>query len=240
MKAFLRILASLAVACLCQVSAQTGFTLNLGGATNAETIKSSMVFSGGGVSATARSWSISRTDPRGEFTRSEIVQWSPGIGSKNSSEAITTVPYVPYYVDNEDHYDLILFVFDQKVELTSLSLTPSGKTLDTDVSYWFGNVDPNVSLTGDNGSGFSSFGFGSMNSSDTSPGSSARSFNLTGAPTGGVNALLVGARVFGDSDFDRFKISAIRGDTVVNAVPEPGATGLIALGFVLAGIRRRR
>ena len=239
MKAQLRFVVTLAVACLGQAFAQTSFTLNLGGAAGVETIRNSMVFSGGGVSATARSWSISRSGTNPKLAQSEVVQWAPGLGSKNSSETITTIPYVPYYVDNQDHYDFILFVFDRKVDLTSLSVNPSGNTFDTDASYWFGNVATGVSLTGKDLSELTPLGFGTQKNNDTSPDNLARTFNLTGAPTGGVNALLVGARFSGDSDFDRFKISTVRGNTIA-VVPEPGAVGLVALGFVLAAIRRRR
>ncbi|QTN33897.1 PEP-CTERM sorting domain-containing protein [Akkermansiaceae bacterium] len=239
MKTTLRICASLFVVCLGQAFAQTSFTLNLGGPANVETIRNSMIFSGGGVSATARSWSISQTGTLPKLAQSEVVQWEPGIGSKNSSEVITTVPFVPYYVDNKDHYDFILFVFDRNVDLTSLSINPSGNNFDTDASYWFGNVNSNISLTGKDLSELSSLGFGLRKDNDTVPSTLARTFSLTGGPTGGANALLVGARVTGDADFDRFKISTIRGNTVT-AIPEPSMLGLLAAGVALIAFRRRR
>ncbi len=238
MKAPSRLVALISLALLGQVSAQKSFTLNLGGSANTETIKNSMMFSGGGVSAIARSWSVSKTESNAKLAQSEVVQWSPGLGSKNSSEQIKDIPYVPYYVDNEDHYDFILFVFDQKVDLTSLSVTPSGKTFDTDVSYFFGNVNEKISLTGVGLNELPKLGFGSQLNNNTSPNNAARSFGIK-TPEGGINAILVGARIGGDSDFDRFKVSTIRGNTIT-AVPEPSAVGLIALGCVMASLRRRR
>lgn len=169
--------------------------------------------------------------------RSEVVQWAPGIGSKNSSEAITSVPYVPYYVDNEDHYDLVLFVFDKNVDLSSVFLNPSGNTFDTDVTYWFGNVAQDVDLTGiSSQERLEALGFGSAFNDDTSPSSSTRSVALT-TPVDGVNALLVGARIGGDSDFDRFKIASVNGTTVV---PEPSSFLLIGLAGMTMLMRRKR
>jgi len=236
MKTALRTVAPLIVACICQASAQTSFALNLGGPDNVETIMNSMVFANNGVSATAKAWSISRTASNATLQTSQVVRWSPGIGVKNSSETITNVPYVPYYVDNEDHYDFVLFVFDRKVDVSTVRVTPSSGTFDTDVTYWFGNTSPSVSLTGSTLANLSSLGFGSAINSDTSPSNSARNISLS-IPSTGVNAILIGARISGDSDFDRFKVATVSGVTVV---PEPASMGLLAFGAAIAMLRRRR
>ncbi len=236
MKTFLHVCALLSVLTLGRASGQNSFHLNLGGANGVETISNTLVFSGNGVSATAKSWSVSRTGSGPTLQRSELVRWSPGIGSKNSTETITNVPYVPYYVDNQDHYDLVLFYFDKKVDLSSVSLNPSGNNFDTDATYWFGNVSSDLSLTGKTLSNLTSLGFGNAMNSDTSPSRNSRSIALN-TPAGGVNALLIGARVGGDSDYDRFKISGVNGTTVV---PEPSAAMLCGLAGMTMLLRRKR
>ncbi|MEP2775104.1 MAG: PEP-CTERM sorting domain-containing protein [Luteolibacter sp.] len=236
MKTIPRICALIAIFSYGHAFGQNSFQLNLGGVNGAETIANSFVFSGNGVSATAKSWSISRTGTAPTLQRSEIVQWGPGLGSKNSSEVITDTPYVPYYVDNQDHYDLILFVFDKQVDLTSINLNPSGKNFDTDVSYWFGNVSSDINLTGKSLADLSALGFGSIHHDDTAPSTSSRNVGLT-SPADGVNALLVGARVGGDSSFDYFKLSTVNGTTVV---PEPSAAMLCGLAAMTLLVRRKR
>ena len=235
MKAQVRAIAFLFIACLGQASAQKAFSLNLGGPSNVESIKSSIVFSGGGVSATARAYSINRTDPNWVFTNSNVVQWSPGLGVQNSSETSDPMDLVPRYIDNEGSYDFILFIFDRKVDVTSFTVTPSGKNFDTDVTYLFGNVSQSLNLNGVSAGNLSSAGFGSAVSNDTPISNLSRNI-ATSSPTGGVNALLVGARVGGDTDFDRFKLSVING----NAVPEPSSTMLLGAGLaLLVSVRRR-
>ncbi len=233
MKTFPHVCALLSVLTLGHASGQDSFNINLGGAYGAENISNTLVFSGGGVTATAKSWSTQRSSPT--LQRSQLVQWSPGIGSKNSTETITNVPYVPYYVDNEDHYDLVLFRFDRTVDLSSVFLDPSNKEFDMDVTYWFGNVASDVSLTGKTLSGLSSLGFGNAIHDDTSPSKNVRRVSLT-SPVNGVNALLIGARVGGGSVHDRFKIAAVHGTTV----PEPGAVMLGGLAGITMLLRRRR
>ena len=63
-----------------------------------------------------------------------------------------------------------------------------------------------------------------------------RTFGIS-SPTGGVNAMLIGARVGGDSNFDRFKITTITGATVI---PEPSSLGLALGSLALLLVRRRR
>ncbi len=233
MKSITRLLVSLFVACLGQLNAQTSLNFNLGGP--GESISDSFIYASGGVTATATAFSVNRSTPGAAFEKSQVVRWSPGIGVKNSSETITNVPYVPYYVDNQDHYDFVLFVFSDKVDVTSVRIHPSAGTFDLDASYWLGNIMPDTNLGGDSFSDLAGLGFGSRIDNDSSPSNSPRTFGVA-TPTGGVNALLIGARINGDADFDRFKISSIDGTTVI---PEPSTAGLLAcsLGFAL---RRRR
>ncbi len=238
MKTLLTIAASLAVSIPGILHAQDSFVLSLKGPNNVETVKNSMTFSGNGLTATARAYSIDRSDPNFVMVNSQIVQWSPGIGVRNSTEPASTTSFTPSYVDNEAKYDFVLFVFNRKVDLSSVSITPSGQSFDTDVSYLFGNVDSNIDLNGVSAGNLGALGFGSVKSDDTVVSSASRTVS-TISPVGGVNALLFSARVGGDSTIDRFKISTISGNSI-SPVPEPGTTGLIAVGFILASVRRRR
>jgi hypothetical protein len=232
MKTLTRTLASLFLAAALS-QAQSSLNFNLGGP--GETIQDDFIFASGNVTATATAWSISRTAQNPVFQQSEIVQWSPGIGVKNATETITDVPYVPYYVDNEDHFDFVLFIFSEKVDLTQVKLHPSSGTFDLDASFWLGNIDPATNLTGDLLADLSSLGFGSRIDSDGTVSNSSRFIDVT-TPVGGVNALLIGAKIGGDPDFDRFKISEIQGVTVI---PEP-SSAVMLLGALALAVRRRR
>lgn len=233
MNALARTIVSSCLVLSSQLGAQTSLDFNLGGP--GETIQDQFIFSSGGVTATATAWSISRTAQNPAFEQAELVQWSPGIGVKSGSEVITNVPYVPYYVDNEDHYDFVLFIFSKKVELSTVKIHPSSGTFDLDASYWLGNIDSSLDLTGDSLASLISSGFGSRIDNDGTVSNSPRYVNVV-TPTGGVNALLFGARIGGDANFDRFKISAIGGSTVI---PEPGSA-MLALGSLALAIGRRR
>ncbi len=228
------LVASLSLGLICQLSAQTGLNFNLG--SPGETIADHMVFTSGDVTATATAWSVNRSAMASGFAESELVSWSPGIGVKNSSEVITDTPYVPYYVDNQDHYDFVLFIFSEKVDITRVRVSPSGRSFDLDASYWLGNVNPNFDLTGDLFADLSGHGFGSQINNDGVVSNAPRNIEIT-TPGNGVNALLIGARMGGDSDFDRFKISTISGSTMV---PEPSSFALVAGSLALLVGRRRR
>jgi hypothetical protein len=228
-----RLFVSLFFACIAPLCAQTSLNFNLGGP--GETIKDQFVFADGGVTATATAFSVSRTISGATLQDSKVVQWSPGIGVKNSSEVITDVPYVPYYVDNQDHYDFVLFVFSGQVDVTSVKISPSSGTFDLDASYWLGNIAADTDLSGASFAGLASLGFGSRIDNDSVASGSSRSFGIH-TPTGGVNAMLIGARVGGDANYDRFKISTVQG---VAVIPEPSTAGLLVCSLALA-MRRRR
>ncbi len=236
MKTIKCLFASLFLISIGQLTAQTSFTLNLGGPDPVETIQNSFIFADGTIKATATAWSISGAAANPSFMQSEVVQWSPGLGVKNSSEVITDTPYVPFYVDNENHYDFVLFIFSGKVDIMHVAINPSGRTFDLDASFWLGNVNPALNLTGQSLEGLDALGLGSPLSNDAAASNSPRSVPVV-TPTGGVNALLFGARVNGDVNLDRFKISSVSGTTVI---PEPSSAALAMMlgGFALC--RRKR
>lgn len=234
MNALSRIVVSSCLALSSQLVAQTSLDFNLGGP--GETFHESMIFANGGVTVTATAWSLSRTAQNPIFQQGELVQWSPGIGVKSGAETITNVPYVPYYVDNEERYDFVLFVFSRKVELSTVKIHPSSGTFDLDASYWLGNVDSSLDLTGDSLSSLIATGFGSRINDDGVVSHAPRILDIM-TPAGGVNALLFGARIGGDANIDRFKISALGGSTVI---PEPSSAMLTLGALGLAMGRRRR
>ncbi len=243
MKTIMPVLACLLALWSPRAAGQTSLSLNLGAA--GETVRDQMTFSNGGLTATATAWSLSRLSGDAVFERSEVVQWSPGLGVKNPYEFITDTPYVPFYVDNRDHYDFILFVFSESVEIKSVSVSPSAGTFDLDVSFWMGNVSGTPDLAGDSFADLAGLGFGARIDNDWYSSNASRTIGIT-SPDGGVNALLFGARVNGDSTFDRFKISTIGVTTIpqspenIGLVPEPGSAALLAFGAACLGFRRRR
>ena len=234
MKIIARLSVSFALVFAAQLSAQTGLQFNLGGP--GEVIQDRFIFANNGVTATATAWSADRTETNPVLHVSEVVQWSPGIGVKNASETITDVPYVPYYVDNQNHYDFILFVFSAPVDISSVRLNPSAGTFDLDASYWLGNIDPAANLSGRAFTGLAGLGFGPRINSESIASNTSRDVAIN-TPAGGVNAILFGARVSGDAEFDRFKISTIQGCTVI---PEPGTAALLLGSLLLVAGRRRR
>ncbi len=98
-----------------------------------------------------------------------LIQWGPGLGVKQASEFIAGTPYVPFYVDNEDHYDFMLFVFSQKVDINQVQISPSGNTFDLDVSFWLGNVDASFNLNGEAFSDLPIAGFGTRADNNWTP-----------------------------------------------------------------------
>lgn len=223
MKTLLAALACWSLAVLCRTEAQNSVSFNLGAP--GETITDQLIYSNNGLTATATAWS--RPVSGGMFEQSQLAQWSPGIGVKSAGEVITSVPYVPFYTDNETYYDFVLFVFDRPVEIDQVKVHPSGNTFDLDVSYWLGNIDPSLDLAGAGFNDLSGLGFGPRIDDDVPAGNAARWVNVN-SNTGGINALLVGARVSGDSGIDRFKIQTL---DVTPAIPEPASALMSILGI---------
>lgn len=223
----------IAISCLLvlasRLGAQTSLSLDLG--KSGETTANTLVFAGDGLNAVATGWSAPRSG--GSFQQAELLQWSPGIGVKSAGETITNVPYVPYYVDNETSYDFVLFIFDSSVEIDRVRINPSGNYFDRDVSYWMGNIDPSLDLSGATLGSLASLGFGTRIDNDSTIANTSRWVDVN-SNTGGMNALLVGARVGGDADYDRFKIQTLE----VTMIPEPSS--LLLLGAALPLLARRR
>lgn len=219
-----RLFVSLLIACVAQVSAQTSLSFNLGAP--GTTIQDQFVFADGGVTATATAYSSSQTSFDSLFEDSQIVQRNPGIGVRNPP---------PNYRDYQNHYDFVLLVFSEQIDITSVDIRPSTGAFDLDTFYWLGNIITDTDLDGVSFAGLTTLGFGSRIDNDSVTNSAPRSFGIT-TPSGGVNALLIGARIGSNAHYDNFKIAAIHGMTVI---PEPTTAGLLVCSLAFA-LRRRR
>ncbi len=170
-----------------------------------------------GTSVTASAWTHNGSSLFSSF----LGHWAPGIGVQFPGDG-------SHRVDNSGYKDFVLFVFNSPVDLESVRLQD---TSDTDVSYWYGNVAPGLDLSGADYSDLASLGFSSR--VDDNGSTSARTVSLVPTP-GGVNALLLGAKI-SDSN-DSFKIKSIS----ATVVPEPSSMLLGALGVFGLALRRRR
>ena len=131
--------------------------------------------------------------------------------------------------------EFVLFQFSQAVDPASISITTYNQS-DLDVSYYLGNVMPNVSLTGVNLAELAGLGFGGRIDDDVNSSATSRTVSIVN--NAGVNALLVGARISGDSGADYFKIKQLSVDTV-SGVPEPGTFLMTGAALVALGMVRR-
>jgi hypothetical protein len=187
-----------------------------------------MMFETGGVTVTATAWS--HTQGANEALEAAgLGQWSTGLGVQNPNERSGSPDH---QVSNADGNDFVLFVFDAPMDVETVRIDPYGEH-DRDVTYWSGNVDPSLGLTGATYSDLAALGFGPQQDDTSSSSESAR--NVPIATADNINALLFGARIEGTPE-DYFKIAKITGAVV----PEPGTAILAALGLAGALLRRRR
>lgn len=181
----------------------------------------------------------------------EIGLFGTGIGVCNRDEGAGCNNPI-HQADNIGADDFVLFLFDQQVMFESITVDPFG-TYDTDVSYWVGTVDLTTILdpatvvgnvitgggilTLGDGEDFETQGFNPQVDSD-GPTTNSAVMHALGGVSG--NALLFGPRrdTSGKYDDDRFKIQALKIDSVV--IPVPAAAWLFGSAlFGLVGLRRR-
>jgi hypothetical protein len=195
-----------------------------------------------GVTVTVTAWGLTghsdttfQTANLGDYTGTNL-----GLGVCNQNEG-KNCDSPTHQVDNAGANDFVLFQFSSVITSPiTITITPYG-TYDRDVTYYTGNAASGLNLTGDALSGLSALGLTNVQNSDSTVSSNSRTVTLN--VSGGVNSILFGARVGGDSNDDYFKINGLTAN--VSAAPEPatsafaGAT-LIALAALSRRVNRRR
>ncbi len=190
-----------------------------------------------GVTVTVTAWGLTghsdttfQTANLGQYTGTNL-----GLGVCNQNEG-NNCDSPTHQVDNAGANDFVLFQFSSV--LTSpitITITPYG-TYDRDVTYYTGTAASGLNLTGDALSGLSAVGLGNMQNSPSSISSSTRTVTLT--ISGGINSILFGAAVAGDSNPDYFKINGLTAN--VSGAPEPATNALVGATLVgLCALARR-
>jgi hypothetical protein len=188
-------------------------------------------FSSSGLNVTATAWSLPTSSA--DFAAAQLGRATNyGLWACNTGEGINCSS-PEHQIDNVGGMEFVLFQFSQAVDPSSISITTYSQA-DLDVSYYLGNVASNLSLASVNLAELAGLGFGGRINDDVNSYATSRTVSIVN--NGGVNALLVGARISGDSKADYFKIQQLSVNTVSD-VPEPGTflmTGaaLFALGLV--------
>ena len=190
-------------------------------------------FSSSGVDVTATAWSLPTLSA--DFAAAQLGRATNyGLWVCNTSEGINCAS-PDHQIDNVGGMEFVLFQFSQAVDPASISIATYNQA-DLDVSYYLGNVSSNLSLTGVNLIELAGLGFGGRINDDVNSYATSRTVSIVNNI--GVNALLVGARISGDSSADYFKIKQLSVDTV-SGVPEPGTFVMTGAALVALGLVRR-
>lgn len=200
-----------------KVAEAATITWDLTGSGGEGSIGNSRSFTAGGVTVTANAWSYGDS-----FQQARLGQWSTGVAVCGAPE---TCSNPAHQVDNVGQHEYVLFRFSSPIDPSTVRVDPYG-TYDRDVSYWTGNVNPSLDLTGKLYSDLGSHGFSSRIDNLGTASSSYRDVSISNP--GPVNALLFGTQYLGAGDGqDRFKITLVRA-----AVPVPSTLPLLGLGML--------
>ena len=205
-----------------------------GGSSGTYGADNSRTFTSGGVTVTAKAWSMATASETTTRTQVFLGHFSSGLGVSNDAETNNQTTYYgnnEHTVDNKTKFDFVEMAFSSQVKILSVTVVPFtvSSSTDTDISYNFGSWSGSRSNASGGGSTTTySWALGSQSLTST--------FNVWAS-------LAIGA----GTDYDGFKISGITFDYVapVSAVPVPSAAllglGLLGgLGAVGAWRRRRR
>ncbi len=220
----------------------------------------SLVFASGGVSVTA--WAFAETGAEGpagsgfyRFQTAEIYSWSTGLGICNRSEGLANsgCDSNEHEVDSAGRDDLLVLVFNQRVNFHSLTVDPydgpGSDANDRDILYWVGDL-PALP-------GLAAHTFQSLNSiaglgAETLSAAASSYSPLTHALAGAGNVLFLAGNyhhrncnagnISADTECEAYKI---RGISVTAAgpgqvVPLPAAGWLLSSGLLSLGLFRRR
>lgn len=227
-----------AAAVLGTAQAQTlDLDYNLGGNGGAGSFGNTRTFEDDGVTLSATAWGYTFGSNDNAFQDAAVGRWGTGLGVIDRNEGIPNYDNLEHQVDNAGPDNFILFTFDTPVDIESVVIDPYN-SWDRDVSYWVGNVDPNLDLTGETYADLAGLGFGSRMDDYSNNSGDARTVSVNQS---NVNAILFGARIQETTTteyIDAFKISKVSAS--VDTIPEPSSALLGLVGASALFLRRRR
>jgi hypothetical protein len=207
---------------------------NLSGSGGEGSFENTLIFQNSGIVLKATAWAYTFGTKNDALETAALGRWSTGLGVTDQAEGLPA-GNPEHQVDNYGPDNWVLFQFSSPMENVSVVINPYG-VYDRDVTYWTGNTDSSITLTGKTYSDLSALGFGTL-VNDTSVASEyARAVTISSATP--FTTLLFGTQM-GEptgSNIDRFKIVSIAG----TAVPEPSAFSLLGLGLMAFAFRRSR
>lgn len=176
----------------------------------------SRTFSSGGVTVTAKAFSMATATETTTRTQVFLGHYGSGLGVSNDTETNNQTTYYgnnEHTVDNKTRFDFVEMTFDKSVKILSVTVVPFtvSSSTDTDISY--------------------NFGAWGGTRTNASGGNTTQTYSWTLASqslTGTFNVWASLALGTG-TDYDGFKISGITFDYATPAVPVPSAA-LLGLG----------
>jgi hypothetical protein len=229
-------------------------TINFSSAddTGVSTYGNSLAFSSDGIGVTARAFAETGAATGSGYYRfqtAEVFSWSTGLGICNRTEgtANVTCDNNGHEIDTGGRDDLLVLVFDQVVNFSSLTVLPfdgaGSDPNDRDVIYRVGNLAALPDLAGYS---FDTLGGIAGVGAEVLSAASSGYDPFTHALSGSGNVLFVSgnyhdrgctaADVDDDGECEAYKVV----DVVVSAVPVPAVAWLLVPAFGIVGLRRRR
>lgn len=211
-------------------AAQAADTISFTSSTNSAlngTAGNSRTFTVNGLTVTATAWSLNGST----LQKAYLGQYTSGLGVTNVNEDGTSNTHV---IDNYGLQDFVILVFNQAVNLQSMTLTPYAVNSSTDNDSWVSYG----TLVG----AFDATILNDLLKRDYNVPGAGSPYNIT-LPSSGQygNIWLIGAAnsIAGttDANSDGFKLTSVR---VQAAVPEPGTWALMLVGFGAVGFSVRR
>lgn len=229
----------------------------LSGPANAGNWGNSLVFSNSGISVSASAYAETGGESPGGtgwylFQTAQIYRWSTGLGICNRNEGLasSTCADDEHEVDTVSRDDLLVFVFNQNVNLQSITVDPYNSSgsdpNDRDITYWIGNLASMPALTTQTFDTLSAMPTFTETLNPATSGFDPYTHTLTG--TGNVllisgdyrNRNCKNADVTTNSECEAYKIRDLSVTAATTVVPVPGAVWLFGSALALMGVARRR